>query len=133
MMLALDEHLTRDCDRSAGRRRFDNAPLTALAGEALGQRFRSWRGRSGKRFVFSVYDLASCPAYEHAVMIVAAASPDGERRVISIADTGSFPDIVLAKAGATGPAHSALELHIHLLAQSRAERLAVIADLAHFC
>ena len=130
-MLALDEHLPRNRDRSAHQRRPDNAPLTALAGEAVGGRFRSWRGHSGRRYVFSVYDFACCPPYEHAVMIIAAAAPDGERRIVSIAETGCFPDIVLAKAAATGVAHGALEIHIHLLAQSRAERIAVIADLAH--
>jgi hypothetical protein len=129
-MLALGEHPTRRSDISARNRgRDDSAPLSALAGDALGGRFRSWRGRSGRRYVFSVYDPLSCPAYEDAVMIVAEAS-DGERRVVSIGETGSFPDIALAKAA--GQATSGrLELHVHLLARSRAERLALIADLAH--
>lgn len=133
-MLALDEHFAVRLGEPAGRRRSaDSAPLTALAGDALDGRFRSWRGRSGRRYVFSVYDSVSCPAYEHAVMMVAAKTPDGQRRILSIVETGCFPDIVLAKAAAmTGP-DGAPEFHIHLLARSPAERIKLIADLAHLC
>ena len=125
-MLALDEHLARRPRHSAPRQSCASAPLAALAGDMLGGRFRSWLGHSGRRYVFSVYDAASCPPYEHAVMIVAAASSTDERRVAAIVDTGCFPDVAMAKA-----AGGAVELHVHLLAQSRAERDAVIADLAH--
>ena len=33
----------------------ESAPLSILAGEGLGGRFRFWRGASGRRFMFSVY------------------------------------------------------------------------------
>jgi hypothetical protein len=113
--------------------RFDEsncAPLPALAGNALDARFRSWRGASGRGYVFSVYDRQSCPAYEQAVVIVASVEPNGARRVIFTGDTGFFPDIVLAGASKTGPADREIEFHMHLLATSAAQRTAVIADLA---
>jgi len=109
----------------------DGAPLAALAGEPLDGRFRSWRGRSGRRYVFSVYHPASCPAYEDAVLLAAAVAPDGGRRPLFIGDTGCFPDIVLARGADSAPRGAAVEMHVHLLAGSRAGRDAVLADLAH--
>ena len=107
-----------------------NAELAALAGEALAGRFRHWRGRSGRRYAFSVYDPASCPAYEDAVLIVAAVGPGGERRIVSIADTGALPEIAVARARAIASSLEArVECHVHLLAASRLEREAAIADL----
>lgn len=109
-------------------RRNDNAPLLALAGGALARRFRSWRGRSGKRHIFSVYDAQSCPAYSDAVIIVAAPLDDGGRSILFIGDTGCFPDIVLAKAAAD--AEGGAEFHVHLLATSPQDRCALIADIS---
>jgi hypothetical protein len=106
-----------------------SAPLRALAGEALAARFRSWRGVSGRRYIFSVFDRQSCPAYEHVVAMIVARDPDGERRIMFIDDTGSFPDLALAKAMMGIPAEPEVEFHVHLLATSRPERAAMIADL----
>lgn len=107
-----------------------SAPLRALAGDALSAHFRSWRGASGRRYIFSIFSTQSRPAYEHVVAIVAAIDPDGERRILFIGDTGCFPDLALAKAASETPAASEIEFHLHLLATSRAERAAMIADLA---
>ena len=72
----------------------DGEPLAALAEEALSPRFRSWRGASGRRYIVSVYDPAACPAYCDAVLIAAAASPEGRRRPLALLDTGAFPEPV---------------------------------------
>ena len=110
----------------------DCAALSALDGEPLGARFRSWRGASGRRYVFSIYGPHCCPAYSHAVRISAAATAAGDRTALFIADTGCFPEIAFAKAAAnwTGAA-AAIEFHVHLLAKSPAERRALIADLSY--
>jgi hypothetical protein len=109
----------------------DSAPLSALAGDPLGARFRCWRGASGRRYVFSIYGRRSCPAYDHAVIMIAAVQRDGDRRVLFIADTGCFPDVVLARAAARWMrADAEIEFHIHLLATSPAARRALIADLS---
>jgi len=104
--------------------------LAALAGEAINRQFLSWRGRSGRRYVCSVYDPAACPAYEHALLMVAAVAPDGARRLLSIADTGCFPEIVLAGAAEATRDGTPVEFHVHLLARSRADRAAILVDLA---
>jgi hypothetical protein len=147
-MLALQEQLSHPRGRSAfevqqvgwARRpagstaspnEHASAPLRALAGNALSARFRSWRGASGRRYIFSTFDRQSCPAYEHVVAMIAAVDPDGERRIIFIGDTGCFPDLALATAVKGIPADREIEFHVHLLATSRAERAAMIADLTH--
>jgi hypothetical protein len=107
-----------------------SAPLRALAGEALAARFRFWRGASGRRAIFSIFDRQSCPAYEHVVAMIVARDPDGERRIMFIGDTGCFPELALARAMKEIPVASEIEFHFHLLATSRAERNAMIADLA---
>jgi hypothetical protein len=119
----------RPADPSAVARDGESTPLLALAGGALDGRFRSWRGASGQRYIFSVYDRQSCPAYEHAVTMIATVEPDGERRIIFVGDTGCFPDILLANAARKSPADREIEFHVHLLATSRAQRSAVVADL----
>jgi hypothetical protein len=145
-MLALQEQLSHSRGQSAfevqrigwARRQADSgpsssehasAPLRALAGNALGARFRSWRGASGRRYIFSIFDRQSCPAYEHVVAMIVAVDPDGERRVLFIDDTGCFPDLALTTALKGMLADREVEFHVHLLATSRAERTAMIADL----
>ena len=104
--------------------------LTSLANEKLAERFRHWRGASGRRYIFSLYAPESCPAYDDAVLIVALKATNGLRRIATICDTGSLPELALARAckAAAAPGES-VECHIHLLAASRAERAAVIGDL----
>ncbi len=110
----------------------DSAPLLALADDALAARFRSWRGASGRRYVFSVYEPFGCPAYSHAVIVVAAVDAAGDRTALLIADTGCFPEIVLANATSRWMrADAKIEFHVHLLANSSAARVALIADLSH--
>jgi hypothetical protein len=108
----------------------DSGRLAALAGGALAERFRRWRGASGQRYIFSVYDRGTCPAYDHAVLIAAMVAANGERRVAFIADTGALPDLALSEAAErSGAIGAGVEFHVHLLAASRVERAAVIADL----
>ena len=106
-------------------------PLAALADQALSPRFRSWRGASGRRYIVSVYDPATCPAYCDAVLIAAAARPEGRRRPLALLDTGAFPEPILARARASPPPIAErLEFHLHLLAASPAERGAALDDLS---
>jgi hypothetical protein len=107
----------------------DSAPLQALAEDGLSAKFRSWRGASGRRYVFSVYDRTSCPAYSDAVLVVASALADGDRKIVFATDTGCFPEMVLAKAAAKFA--GAFEFHVHLLARTPDERRALMADISH--
>jgi hypothetical protein len=109
----------------------ESAPLSVLAGEDLGGRFRFWRGASGRRYMFSVYSSEACPAYDRAVLVGAAVEADGSRRILFIDDTGAFPEPALGRARARlAKARSKIEFHVHLLAVSPAERTALIDDLA---
>jgi hypothetical protein len=115
-------------DRQDNRR---GASLAALDGMPISSRFCSWVGLSGRRYVFSVYPASDCPAFRDAVLLAAVRDMTGQRRVVSVRETGAFPEPAVAKAQrelrAFGPG---LELHLHLLAASPAERAATVADLA---
>jgi hypothetical protein len=141
-MLALSEHAARrgekldvagrrgaDATKPASRRADNGAPLRALAQGSLAARFRSWRGASGARYVFSVYDCRSCPVYIDAILLVASPLTDGGREIMFVADTGRLPDLVLAKAAAEFEGD--FEFHVHVLASSAEERGKVIADIRH--
>jgi hypothetical protein len=107
------------------------ASLAALAGTPIASRFCSWIGQSGRRYVFSVYPAPECPAFPDAVLMAVVRDMTGRRCVVSVHDTGAFPEPVLARVRRELSAFaSGLELHLHLLAASSAERAATIADLA---
>src|SRR5262249_24222383 len=99
------------------------ASLAALAGTPISSRFCSWIGLSGRRYVFSVYPASDCPAFRDAVLLTVVRDMTGQRRVVSVRETGAFPELVIAEAQrefrAFGPG---LEFHLHLLAASAAER-----------
>jgi hypothetical protein len=116
---------------SGGRDETRGASLKALAGMPISSRFSSWIGQSGRRYVFSVYPASECPAFPDAVLMAVVRDMTGRRCAVSVRDTGAFPEPVLAgvrrELRAFGPG---LELHLHLLAASSAERAATVADLA---
>jgi hypothetical protein len=105
--------------------------LAALDGMPISSRFCSWVGLSGRRYVFSVYPALECPAFRDAVLLAVIRDMTGQRRVVSVRETGSFPEPVVEKAQrelrAFGPG---LEFHLHLLTTSAAEWTATVADLA---
>lgn len=115
----------------SGQDKTRGASLKALAGMPIASRFCSWIGQSGRRYVFSVYPASECPAFPDAVLMGVVRDMTGRRRVVSVRDTGAFPEPVVAQLQhefrAFGPE---LELHLHLLAASPAERAATVADLA---
>jgi hypothetical protein len=105
--------------------------LAALAGTSISSRFCSWIGLSGQRYVFSVYPASECPAFRDAVLLGAVRDMTGERRAVLVRDTGGFPEPVVAKAQRELAAFGlGVELHLHLLPASHAERAATLADLA---
>ena len=101
-----------------------------LAGEDLYQRkFRHWVGRSGRAYVFSVYDPSECPAYEDAVLL-ATCRRDGSAGALACVDLGSLPEARLSEMRRLfADRLDELEFQIHVLAERRAERAALIADI----
>ena len=109
----------------------DGEPLAALADEPLSPRFYAWRGASGRRYIASVYEARACPAYCDAALIAVARQSDGRRRIVALADTGVFPEPVVARLAETfAPTAERLEFHLHLLAETASERRAALDDLA---
>ena len=112
-------------DKSSG------SSLAALEGMPISSRFCSWVGLSGQRYVFSVYPASECPAFRDAVLLTVVRDMRGHRRVISVRETGPFPEPVVEKAQRELRAFGAgLEFHLHFLATSPAERAVTVADLA---
>ena len=98
-----------------------SAPLAALAGGALAHRFHAWRGRSGRRYVFSVFDVKDCPDYAGAVVAAVARDGDGTRRILALRPVDEAETWHVPKAAA--------EIHVHLPADSGCERASAMADL----
>ena len=115
-------------DRQDSRR---GSSLAALDGMPISSRFCSWVGLSGRRYVFSVYPASECPAFRDAVLLAVVRDMTGQRRVVSVRETGPFPEPVVEKVQrelrAFGPG---LEFHLHLLPASPGEQDTTVADLA---
>lgn len=93
-------------------------------------RFWYWQGQSGRRYIHSVYSLASCPPLPGAIYI-AVRRNNGMPVAMK---TGRFPamldrsgtELLRRRLSALG----ASELHVHLLAKDELEAEAIGADLA---
>jgi hypothetical protein len=92
-------------------------PLAAATEVGLAERFHAWRGRSGRRYVVSVYPAESAPDYRDAVVLHVVRCGSLRRLAsLGIAPRGAVPSEID-------------EIHVHLLARDDGERAAVIADL----
>jgi len=103
---------------------------TLLRDTESADRFWYWSGRSGRRYIHSVYSLAGFPPLPGAVYI-AARRNGGVPVAVAL---GRFPAI-LDQAGIERlrrrlSALGACELHVHLLARSENEAESVRTDLA---
>jgi len=102
-------------------------PLRSTAG-LTGKRFTAWRGRSGRRFVASVFAVGDDHALGFTDAVLLAV--DSERRIVAAGDSGPFGvesalmrwRQAVAQAGAT-------EIHVHLLAEDGVSRRAALLDL----
>ncbi|HLH12176.1 MAG TPA: hypothetical protein VKV77_09910 [Methylovirgula sp.] len=126
----------KEAAKPAARVRMSEAPLESLAGCPLAENFHSWLGKSGRRYICSVFPVdpaefdAGLPDFADAVVMAVARGPDGSRRIVSACqcEPGANPYAreafrIEALAG------SAVEWHVHLLAMEAAERHAMIADI----
>ena len=112
--------------------------LSGLVGSSVADRFRAWTGRSGRRYVFSVFpivgppaDLDHLPLVDESVALGVQRSGSGTRTVLWAAGTGDCP-VTFLESDRMRALHALgrCELHLHLLAGSRDERRTVLADLA---
>lgn len=102
-------------------------PLRSTA--ALSERrFTAWRGRSGRRYVASVFaaDDTHPLSFTDAVLLAVSA----ERQIIAARDSGPFGvEAALARWQRAVSEAGAKEIHVHLLAEDSASRRAALLDL----
>ena len=100
--------------------------------DLLRRKYRSWRGRSGRAYMFSVYSPFDCPAYEDAVLIVASRGADTRVGVLAWLDLGRFPEADLSGLRRRfSDRLDAVEFHIHVLADRCGDRRRLIEDVMH--
>ncbi|RYC29131.1 hypothetical protein D3273_25590 [Lichenibacterium minor] len=112
------------------------APLAGLAGTDLSRRFRHWRGRSGRRHLFSVFPVGEplpgedAPRFADAVVMAVGRDAAGAPRILALDETGALPDLFYDSAPFRAAlARGAEEIHVHLLADGPTARAAVLRDL----
>ncbi|MGX1786297.1 hypothetical protein ACWIGM_06140 [Bosea sp. NPDC055332] len=102
-------------------------PLRATA-QLAERRFTAWRGRSGRRYVASVFAVQDGHALGFSDAVLLAVSPD--RKIVAARDSGPFGiDAALTRWRDAVAMAGASEIHIHLLAEDGAGRRAVLCDL----
>lgn len=93
----------------------------------------AWRGRSGRRYVVGVHELAEpeLDEVDEAVVIAVRRDEAGIAEAVSITASGRGPRERLHRNWlARARQKGATEMHVHRLAESEEERRAVVADLA---
>ena len=105
-------------------------PAIVCAEAGFAQAFHYWRGASGRRHLHSVYSLISCPALPTANYILVRRHEDGSRSPIAFGQTkDEAVSLNLAHLRHQGAKLGANEVHIHLLAETDADRAQVENDL----
>lgn len=102
-------------------------PLRAAA-QLAERRFTAWRGRSGRRYVASVFAIQDGHALGFSDAVLLAVSPD--RKIVAARDSGPFGiDAALTRWRDAVAMAGASEIHVHLLAEDAAGRRAALCDL----
>ncbi len=121
--------LRNDRMRRAGVR---EERLRATAGLRSTSTLSSWRGHSGRRYIVGVHPLALEELLDvtDAVLLAVRRDESGAAHVVDVAMAGSQPSGAtrtrwMTKVQSLG----ASELHIHRLADSEAQRRAILEDL----
>lgn len=103
------------------------APLRSLE-PGRGRRFTAWRGRSGRRYIASVFAIGDEAALGFADAVLIAVSR--ERRIVAARESGPFgPEAASGRWRDASLAAGAAEIHVHLLAETAEARRAAVADL----
>jgi len=102
-------------------------PLAALRATVLEHVFRSWRGRSGRRYIFSVHPVEEEAAFDCARAVVAAVRPTPTASEIAFVFQPGAGDF--ASWARRARMCGANAFHVHLLADSQEARSAVAEDL----
>ncbi|WP_186419149.1 hypothetical protein [Bosea sp. CS1GBMeth4] len=124
---AAAEHPAASAAEEAERGQVREMPLRATARLAE-RRFTAWRGRSGRRYVASVFAVQDGHALGFSDAVLLAVSP--ERRIVAARDSGPFGiDAALTRWRDAVAMAGACEIHVHLLAEDGAGRRSALLDL----
>ncbi len=93
----------------------------------LGDRFHYFRGRSGRRYLFTAVSGETLADFRNVVAILAESAPAGRLAARAVVTVDALGRIEPAAEPALGRQTICL---VHLLAFSDSERRAVVADLA---
>jgi hypothetical protein len=105
-------------------------PALVCAEAPFNHAFHYWRGRSGQRYLHTVYSLIGCPALPQANYILVRRDDDGTREALAFGQTkDDAMSVNLAHLRHEGAKLGANEVHIHLLADTASERNQVETDL----
>lgn len=113
-------------------------PLAGLSGSAVADRFCAWAGRSGRRYIFSVFaidrqvEAAALPLARHAIALMVRRPAAGSRRVLwaERIETEEAVAVVRRAAMAAQAGQESSEIHLHFLSVEAGERQAAFTDLA---
>ncbi len=97
----------------------------------LGDRFHYFRGRSGRRYLFTVVSGEALADFRNVVAVIAEPAACGRLSALAVVTVDALGRIGPLPERAWPPVHGRQTLSlVHLLAASEAERSAVVADLA---
>ncbi|WP_297296951.1 hypothetical protein [uncultured Methylovirgula sp.] len=117
-----------------------NTALASLVGGDLAERFHAWLGRSGRRYICSVFPVdrrdseGGLPDFAEAIVIAVKADAAGQRRVVGFCqcEHGAGPVARHAFVSAAIAA-GAQQWHVHLLTADPQKRRAAIEDIEALC
>lgn len=125
-MAALAYQDRADHSASPGAGAFE-MPLRSTAAFSE-RRFTAWRGRSGRRYVASVFQVGDDHALGFTDAVLLAVAPD--RSIIAARDSGPFGiEAALTRWRGAVRQAGACEIHVHLLAEDGISRRAALLDL----
>lgn len=110
--------------------------LEGLSGTAVADRFCAWAGRSGRRYIFSVFaldaqaDAASVPLARNAIALMVRRPAQGSRRVVWAERIETEETVAAVRRAAAQAGPEGREIHLHFLSVEPGERRAAFADLA---
>ena len=92
--------------------------------------FCFWRGASGDRYVHHIYDLIACPEVPASNYVLVGRDENGRRKVLRVGRAKhAAPSLNLAEIRHQGAKLGAIEVHVHLLAETDGQRRLIDMDL----
>lgn len=117
-----------------------NASLASLTGRDLSERFHAWRGRSGRRYICSVFPVdrhvsdAGLPDFAEAIVMAVKSDAASHRRIVGFCQSEHGAGPVARRAFVTAAvAAGAQHWHVHLLTADPDKRRAAIEDIEALC